>query len=138
MAELKTKPNNASVEKFLASIKDEGRQKDCRTIVRLMRKATKAEPKMWGKSIVGFGSYHYVYASGREGDWMMLGFSPRKRDLTLYILPGLAPFVPQLKKLGPHKTGGSCLYLKRLEDVDLKVLESVLAQAAAALKKKAR
>lgn len=138
MAELKTKPNNASVEKLLASIKDEGRQKDCRTIVRLMRKATKAEPKMWGKSIVGFGSYHYVYASGREGDWMMLGFSPRKRDLTLYILPGLAPFVPQLKKLGPHKTGGSCLYLKRLEDVDLKVLESVLAQAAAALKKKAR
>jgi hypothetical protein len=136
MAELKTKPTDASVGKFLASIKDEGRRKDCETIVRLMKKATKSEPRMWGTSIVGFGSYHYTYASGREGDWMMMGFSPRKQNLTLYILPGIDAFAPMLKTLGPHSRGGSCLYIKRLEDIDLKVLESMLKQAAAALRKK--
>ncbi len=136
MAELKTKQTDASVDKFLASIKDEGRRKDCLALVRRMTRATKSEPKMWGKSIVGFGTYHYVYASGREGDWMMMGFSPRKQNLTLYILPGLDAFAPLLKKLGPHSRGGACLYIKRLEDLDLKVLETILAEAVAALKKK--
>ncbi len=89
-----------------------------------------------GKSIVGFGTYHYVYASGREGDWMMMGFSPRKQNLTLYILPGLDPFAPLLKKLGPHSRGGSCLYIQRLEDLDLKVLETILTEAVALLKRK--
>lgn len=136
MAELKTKQTDASVEAFLASITDEERRKDCRALVRRMKKATKSEPKMWGQSIVGFGTYHYVYASGREGDWMMMGFSPRKQNLTVYIMPGLDAFAPLLKKLGPHSRGGSCLYIKRLEDLDLKVLETILSRAAAALKKR--
>ena len=135
MAELKTKQTAASVDRFLASIKDEGRRADCQALVSRMKKATKSEPKMWGKSIVGFGTYHYVYASGREGDWMMMGFSPRRQNLTLYIMPGLDAFAPLLKKLGPHSRGGSCLYIRRLEDLDLKVLETILTKAVAALKK---
>lgn len=135
MAELKTKQTDASVEKFLSTVKDEWRRKECQTLVRLMKRAMKAEPKMWGKSIVGFGSYHYVYTSGREGDWMMAGFSPRKQNLTVYVMPGLDGFAPLLKKLGPHSRGASCLYIKRLEDLDLKVLETILKQAVVALKK---
>jgi hypothetical protein len=99
-----------------------------------MQKVTASKPVMWGASIVGFGTYHYVYASGREGDWMMMGFSPRKQNLTLYIMPGLAPYAALLRKLGPHSTGKSCLYIKRLEDLDLTVLEAILTQAAADLK----
>jgi hypothetical protein len=136
MAELKTKQTDASVEKFLASIKDEGRREECRTIARMMQKATRSEPKMWGKSIVGFGTYHYVYASGREGDWMMMGFSPRKQNLTLYIMPNLDPFASLLKKLGPHSTGKSCLYIKRLEDINLSVLETIVKNSVTALTKR--
>lgn len=138
MAELKTKQTDASVEKFLSTVTDEWRRKECQTLVRLMKRATGAEPKMWGKDIVGFGSYHYVYSSGREGDWMMTGFSPRKQNLTVYVMPGLDDFAPLLKKLGRHSRGASCLYIRRLEDLDLKVLETVLKKAVAALKKRYR
>ena len=135
MAELKTKQTGASVERFLASIKDEGRRKDCRALVSRMKKATKSEPKMWGKTIVGFGTYHYVYASGREGDWMMMGFSPRKQNLTLYIIPGLDPYANLLDKLGKFKAGKSCLYVKRLTDIDLKVLKQLIDRSVKALPK---
>ena len=129
MAELKTKQTDASVEAFLDSIADETRREDCRTIARIMKKAARAEPKMWGASIVGFGSYHYKYASGREGDWFPIGFSPRKNDLTLYLMSGFARFPSLMSRLGKHKTGKGCLYIKRLSDIDLKVLEELIRQA---------
>ncbi|MDL1911866.1 DUF1801 domain-containing protein [Chloroflexi bacterium CFX6] len=135
MAELKTKVNKASVEKFIKDIRDERTREDCRRIVEIMQKATKAEPKMWGTSIVGFGSYHYKYASGREGDWFLVGFSPRKQNLTLYIMSGFEGYDSLLKKLGKHSTGKSCLYIKRLEDVDLKVLEELVAKSVGHIQK---
>jgi hypothetical protein len=129
MAELKTKLNNASVDNFIKKLKDERVKADCRTIIRLMKKATKAEPKMWGTSIIGFGSYHYKYASGREGDWMQVGFSPRKQNLTLYLMHGFDGYADLLKKLGKHTTGKSCLYIKKLDDVDLKVLDQIVTNS---------
>jgi hypothetical protein len=126
MAELKTKVNKASVDKFIKGIKDEQKRNDCYKILDVMQKATKAEPKMWGTSIVGFGSYHYKYASGREGDWMLVGFSPRKQNLTLYIMAGFDEYKSLLKKLGKYSTGKACLYIKRLEDVDTKVLKELV------------
>ena len=95
--------------------------------MKIMKKATKAEPKMWGPSIIGFGDYHYVYESGREGDWFLAGFSPRSQNLTLYMMGGLDG--ETLKKLGKHKTGKGCLYINRLEDVDVKVLNELIANA---------
>jgi hypothetical protein len=127
VAELKTKPTGASVEAFVQGIADETRRQDCTTLLGLMRRVTGAEPAMWGTSIVGFGSYHYRYASGREGDWFVTGFSPRKRDLTLYIMAGFSDHDDLLERLGPHKTGKSCLYVKRLADLDLEVLETLVA-----------
>jgi len=129
MAELKTKLNNASVEKFLQSVSDEQKRKDCFTILDLMKKVTKADPKMWGTSIVGFGKYHYKSESGREGDWFLTGFSPRKQNLTLYILSGFSKYDELMKKLGKYKTGGSCLYIKSLEDVDKKVLRELITES---------
>lgn len=135
MAELKTKVNNASVDKFIKSIKDERVRDDCYKILDLMKKATKEEPKMWGTSIVGFGSYHYKGASGREGDWMLTGFSPRKQNLTIYIMPGFGEFVDLMKKLGKHTTSVSCLYIKKLEDIDTKVLKELVSKSAKKMKK---
>lgn len=129
MGELKTKKTNASVDAFLQGV-DEKRREDCRALVRLMHAATNAEPKMWGASIVGFGDYKYKYDSGREGEWFQMGFSPRKNDLTLYILPGVKKFKTHLARLGPHKTSVSCLYIKRLADVDVSVLEALVTDAA--------
>ena len=126
MGEIKTKPTKASVARFLGDIDDQQKRADAKKIAVLMRKATGSPPKMWGTSIVGFGSYHYKYASGREGDWMLTGFSPRKQNLTLYIMAGFKEFEALLGKLGKHKTGKSCLYIKRLDDVDQKVLESLI------------
>ncbi len=100
MADLKTRPSGASVEAFLQGVDDEARREDCRTVLALMRRVTGAEPEMWGPSIVGFGRYHYRYASGREGDWFLTGFSPRKRDLTLYIMAGFSAYDDLLAKLG--------------------------------------
>ncbi|MGV8040188.1 MAG: DUF1801 domain-containing protein [Thermoanaerobaculaceae bacterium] len=133
MAEPKTRPTGEAVTAFLGRVSDEGRRKDCFTLVELMRNATRAEPEMWGSSIVGFGRYRYRYASGREGEWMVMGFSPRKQDLTLYVLPGLDRFAPLLSRLGRHTTGKSCLYVKRLADLDLAVLRELLAEATAAM-----
>lgn len=128
MTEAKTKQNDASVKEFLASIKDEQRRKDAEAICDLMQEVTGEPPKMWGTSIVGFGSYHYKYASGREGDWMMIGFSPRKQALTLYIMDdySLKGYKPLLDRLGKHKTSKGCLYINRLDDVDTKVLRELI------------
>ena len=127
MAKLKTQKTNASVTAFLKSIADDDRRKDCQTLVRIMKRAVGAEPKMWGSSIVGFGHYHYKYASGRENDWFLAGFSPRKQDLTLYIMAGFDRYDALMARLGKHKTGKSCLYLKRLADVDVAVLEELIS-----------
>ncbi len=134
MAELKTKPSGASVESFVHGIADEARRRDCVTLLELMRRVTGAEPEMWGSSIVGFGTYHYRYASGREGDWFVTGFSPRKRDLTLYIMAGFGDYDDLLARLGPHKTGKACLYVKRLADLDLDVLETLVAASVEHMK----
>lgn len=135
MAELKTKPNTASVEEFLNDVADEQRREDCFRLLKIMKTATKAEAEMWGPSIVGFGRYHYKYASGREGDWFVTGFSPRKQDLTLYIMPGLERYPTLMKKLGKHKTGKSCLYIKKLEDVDLATLKQLIKQSIVDLRR---
>lgn len=138
MAELKTRPTGASVEQFLAKVPDAERRADCHTVLELMRRVTREEPRMWGPSMVGFGTYHYKYASGQEGDWFLTGFSPRKSDLTLYITPGLHRYGGLLQRLGKHKTGKSCLYLKRLADVDLEVLETLIRNAHRDIKVMAR
>jgi Domain of unknown function (DU1801) len=134
MAELKTKKTEASVEEFLNSITDEQRREDCFAIVEMMKKATKAEPKMWGTAIVGFGHYHYKYATGRESDWFQIGFSPRKQDLTLYFCDGVERQPELLSQLGKHKIGKSCLYIKRLADLDLKVLTQMIQNSVAQVK----
>ncbi|HEX7902961.1 MAG TPA: DUF1801 domain-containing protein [Chitinophagaceae bacterium] len=126
MVELKTKQNDASVEKFLKAVKEEQQRKDALVILELFKKATGEEPKMWGSSIVGFGTYHYKYASGREGDWFVTGFSPRKQNMTLYLCCGFEPYGDLLKKLGKFKTGKGCLYFKKLEDIDLSILKEMI------------
>jgi hypothetical protein len=135
MAELKTKKTEASVEDFLNGIKDEQVRGDCLVIAKIMKQVTKAEPKMWGTSIVGFGEYHYKGASGREGDWPLTGFSPRKQNLTLYLMGGFKAQADLLKKLGKHKTSVGCLYIKKLEDVDLKVLKELVTSSVQTMKK---
>lgn len=135
MAELKTKKTRASVEKFLNGVKDEGRREDCFAILKMMQQATRSEPSMWGSSIVGFGSCHLKYASGRELDWFLVGFAPRKNDLTLYIMPGFDKYGDLLGQLGKHKTGKSCLYIKRLTDVDRKVLKQLITESVRHMKK---
>ena len=127
MAELKTKVTKASVEKFIEGIKDEKKRQDCYELLKIMKKATKSKPKMWGTSIIGFGDHHYVYESGREGDWFLAGFSPRAQNLTLYMMGGFDSEV--LKKLGKYKTGKGCLYINKLEDVNLKVLDELIAKS---------
>jgi hypothetical protein len=136
VAELKTKVNDASVTDFLNTIEDESKRKDCFEILKLMKQVTKQEPKMWGSSIVGFGNAHYKYESGREGDWFTIGFSPRKQNLTLYVMGSFNPHTDLLKKLGKHKTGGGCLYVNKLKDVDTKVLKELIKQSVKAAKKK--
>ena len=126
MADLKTKRTEASVDAFLQGLADPGRQ-DCLAVLRIMKRITKAQPKMWGPSIVGFGSYHYKYDSGREGDWFLTGFAPRKQDLTLYLMSGFGGHEKLMSRLGKYKTGKSCLYVKRLADIDLAVLEQLVS-----------
>ena len=129
MAEPKTKQTRQDVQKYLNAIPDAQKRDDCITVAKLMKEATGAEPKLWGPSIVGFGVKHYKYASGREGDWPLIAFSPRKQNLTLYIAIGLGD--PELlKKLGKHKVGGGCLYVKHLADVDLSILKKLIKAAA--------
>src|SRR5690349_9614718 len=134
-AELKTKVNAASVEGFLNSIEDEQKRADCFEILKIMQQVTKEKPKMWGASIVGFGTYHYKGASGREGDWMLTGFSPRKQNLTLYLMGGFDMHKDLLKKLGKYKTSVGCLYIKKLDDIDKKVLKQLVTQTVKTMKK---
>jgi hypothetical protein len=129
MATLKTQANDADVEAFIAAIPDAQKRKDSEALCRLMAEETGEPPRMWGKSIVGFGSYHYTYASGREGDSMALGFSPRKGSLTLYLMDGFSGYEELLGRLGKHSTGKSCLYVKRLSDVDLGVLRELVGRS---------
>jgi hypothetical protein len=126
MAENKTKVTEASVESYFSTIEDEARRKDCEALVKLMTKATKQNQKMWGTSIVGFGSYHYKYESGREGDSCLTGFSSRKGDISVYLLASFPEREELLSKLGKYKVGGGCLYIRKLSDVDLKVLEQLI------------
>ncbi|WKZ49289.1 MAG: DUF1801 domain-containing protein [Anaerolineales bacterium] len=133
-AELKTKVNDASVTKFLNGVTDEQKRSDCFEILKMMKQVTKEEPKMWGSSIVGFGSYHYKGKSGREGDWMLTGFSPRKQNLTLYLMGGFDTHTALLKKLGKHTTSVGCLYIKKLDDVDKKVLKELIAASVKRMK----
>ncbi len=136
MAELKTKLNNASVEKFLNSVEDKEKRELSFKVLELIKKITKEEPKMWGTSIVGFGTYHYKYKSGQEGDWMQVGFSPRKQAVTLYIMSGFSRYDELMNKLGKYKTGKSCLYIKKEEDIDFKVLKELVAQSVKYVKNK--
>lgn len=129
MAELKTKKTKASVAAFLDQISDEQRRKDCQRVLKIMKEATGEQPRMWGSSIVGFGAYKYRYASGHEGEWPIIGFSPRKNDLTLYIMAGFADYKELMAKLGKHKTGKSCLYIKKLDDVELPVLKKLITKS---------
>ena len=137
MAELKTKETKASVAAFLNKISDEQRRKDCRTVLDLMQRATGEKPKMWGSSIVGFGRHKYRYASGHEGEWPIIAFSPRKNDLTLYIMPGFEDYAESLMaKLGKYKTGKVCLYIKRLDDVEIPVLKKLITKSVAMMASK--
>jgi nucleoid DNA-binding protein len=129
MAKLKTQRNDASVEAFLDSVEDELKRQDSKVILEMMREVTGDEPAMWGDSIVGFGSYTYKYASGREGQWFQTGFSPRKQNLTLYIMAGFDRYDQLLSMLGKYKTGKSCLYINKLGDIDLDVLREVVEES---------
>src|SRR3712207_263697 len=129
MTELKTQPTGQDVEQFLNGITDEQKRRDSFTILALMQEVTGAEPKMWGSSIVGFGDQHYKYASGREGDWFLTGFSPRKQNLTLYISGGFDRHAELLQALGKHSIGKGCLYIKRLADIDLAALKELVRQS---------
>lgn len=136
MADLKTTPTEDSVREFLNHIADDQRREDCRTLTHIMQRATGSEPKMWGESIVGFGNYAYKYASGREGEWFLTGFAPRKQNLTLYIMTGFDRHEELMGKLGKYTTGKSCLYVKRLSDIDQNVLTELISESIAALKDK--
>lgn len=132
--ELKTKETKASVDAFIAKQPEEVRA-DCQTLVKLMKKATGEEPRMWGTSMVGFGRYHYKGASGREGEWLITGFSPRKTNLSIYIIMGFEKHAALMKKLGKHSTGKGCLYVKRLADVDMKLLDELILKNVKAMEK---
>src|SRR6266550_7216101 len=138
MADNKTKPTKASVAAFIDALTDQSRRADAKVLVKLMQSATGEKPKMWGPSIIGFGSYHYTYESGREGDMPLAGFSPRKQNLTLYNMGGFERYDDLLKKLGKHTTGKGCLYIKRLDDVDLPTLKSLIEESVKHFKQKAK
>ena len=136
MAELKTKATKASVAKFLNGIADEQLRKDAKAVAALMRKSTGSAPKMWGANIVGFGSYRYQYSTGRQGDWFLVGFAPRKTNLTLYLVGGLKSQPELMKKLGKHKVAGSCLHIKTLEGVHVPTLQKLIDASIVTLKKR--
>jgi hypothetical protein len=136
MGELKTKQNDASVEAYLSAIEDADRRDDCRTLTAIMRRVTGYEPKMWGSGIVGFGSYHYTYESGHEGDACLAGFSSRKAEISLYLMPGLQAKETLLAALGKHKAGKGCLYIKRVSDIDVRVLEKLIRESVAELRRR--
>ena len=136
MAEAKTKPTDAKVETFLNKVADEQKRKDSFVILELMQQATKRDAVMWGPAIVGFGSYHYKYESGHEGDAPMLAFSPRKQNLTLYVAHGFAKYDELMQKLGKHSVSKYCIYVKRLSDIDIPTLKKLFKESFAYMKKK--
>ena len=129
MAELKTKKTGASVSDFINAIDDERRRKECKTVVSIMQKVTNAKPRMWGSSIVGFGNHEYTNSTGKPQEWFQCGFSPRKAALTLYLMGGYPKDAASLKKIGNVKPGGSCLYIKSLDEVNLKALQAAIADS---------
>jgi len=136
MPELKTKQTDESVIKFLNSVEGEKKRKDSFAVLEIIKEVTRLEPKMWGASIIGFGNYHYKYDSGHEGDMCIVGFSPRKQNITLYLMLGLGNFQELLKNLGKHKTGKGCLYINKLEDVNTDILKQLIKVSVDAIKKK--
>ncbi|MFN2180539.1 MAG: DUF1801 domain-containing protein [Candidatus Promineifilaceae bacterium] len=134
MAELKTQENDASVDDYLNSVEDDKKREASFKVKELMEDVTGEEARMWGESIVGFGHYQYKYASGREGEWMITGFAPRKRNLTLYIMSGFEEYDDLLDKLGKHSTGKSCLYINKLEDIDMDVLRELVNKSVQHMK----
>jgi hypothetical protein len=136
MSSNKTVETDASVDAFIDSVEDERKRRDSRELLAMMQDITGSEARMWGSSLVGFGRYHYQYASGREGDFFITGFSPRKTALTLYVMPGLERYAEQLEKLGPYKTGKSCLYLKNLDAVDREVLVEIIRDSVEHMRQK--
>lgn len=133
MAELKTKQNDASVDEFLGAVANERRREDAFTVLGLLKRVTGKKPRMWGTSIVGFGTYRYRYASGRTGEWPRIGFSPRKQNLTVYVMPGFSNYDEILSRLGKHRTGRSCLYVNKLADIDMGVLEELVGSSLGAM-----
>ena len=125
-AKNKTIQTDASVEDFIAAVENDTRRKDAEALLKLFGRVTGMKPKMWGPSLIGYGRYHYKYESGREGDMMMAGFSPRKQNMTLYVMPGFADIGDKLERLGKHKLGKSCLYISKLADIDMSVLEEII------------
>ncbi|MEY3398210.1 MAG: hypothetical protein RL220_804 [Bacteroidota bacterium] len=136
MAELKTKPGDQSVQEFIQSVDNLQRRTDAELLLHLFNEVTGLDPVMWGPAIVGYGTYHYKYDSGREGDWMITGFSPRKQNMSVYIMDGFDAHASLLEKLGKYKTGSSCLYVNRLTDIDLAVLKKIIAASVKNMKKK--
>lgn len=136
MAELKTRENKASVATFLKNIEDPQKRADCKAIAKIMRDATGVPAKMWGTSIVGFDKYDYTYASGHSGSWPITGFSPRAQNISVYIMPGFDKYDALMKKLGKHKTGKSCLYIKKLEDVDTGILKQLITGSVAEMRRR--
>jgi Domain of unknown function (DU1801) len=136
MYEQKTKPTKLSVKSFVEKVAEAQVREDCQTLIRLMKKITGSEPKMWGPAIIGFGHYHYKYASGHEGDICMVGFSPRKQNISLYVLAGFPGQEKLLEKIGKHKAGKGCLYIKKMEDIDPDILEKLIIGSIDFLKNK--
>lgn len=136
MASLKSQPYERNIPQFLATVADEQKREDCFTLLDLMKKATGEPPQYWHNNMVGFGQYHYRYASGHEGNWFLTGFSPRKKNLTIYIMSGFEHYQELMERLGTYKTGTSCLYVNRLNDIDLKVLETVVKKSVIYLRDK--
>ena len=136
MADLKTQKTAQRVEDFIMGIESEQSRKDCMVLVEMMQQITGCQAAMWGSSIIGFGQYHYVYDSGREGDWFITGFSPRKQNISLYIMDGFSRYKALLEKLGKHKTGSSCLYVKQLSDISIEVLHQLISASVHYMKNK--
>ena len=135
-SELKTKKTNNSVRTFISSVKNIEKRNDANTLIKLFTKVTKKKPTMWGDSIVGFGEYHYKSISGREGDWLLTGFSPRKQNLTIYTMLGFEQYKNIMKNLGSYKTARSCLYIKKLSDIDTSLLKKLIKKSFLDMKKK--
>lgn len=136
MATNKTQPNNSNVNAFLDSVAEDKKRADSFKLLKIMQEITNESPKMWGSSIIGFGNYHYKYESGREGDFFIVGFSPRKQNLTLYIMPGFERYEKLMADLGKYKTGKSCLYIKSLDDVDMKILKELISDSVSYMNNK--